>query len=326
MCPTRPAATDPAAPPHASSDLAVKIAWLYHVERMTQEAVAQHLNLSRIKVMRSLASSVAERVIVTTINARSLSQIEMERTLERRWGLTNAVVVPTPADPANLERAIGHAVAAYIEDHVTGSTVLAIGGGATLHASLDFMRARELPEAAVIGLVGGLPHARWINPSIVASRVARRLGAESYQITAPVMVDAPDLCARLWALPSLRDVRERAAAADLAILTVGEMSPDATIFRHGIVAPDLLPSLTEAGAVANVLSYFVDAGGALVDHEVNRRIMAIPPAEVARLPNVVLAAGGPQKVEAILAALKSVKARVLISDSDTAARLLEADD
>jgi DNA-binding transcriptional regulator LsrR (DeoR family) len=187
------------------------------------------------------------------------------------------------------------------------------------------MERRELKGASVIGLVGCLPHSRWINPSIVASSVAQRLGVDSYQITAPVVVDAPDLCDRLWAQPMLQDVRARAARADLAILTVGEVAPTATVFNHGIVPVDLIAPLRRAGAVANILSYFVDAEGRLVEHEINRRIMAIPPAEVAALPRVVLAAGGPQKVVPILAALRSVRARVLVSDAETAASLLAAD-
>lgn len=305
-----------------SSDLHVKIAWLYHVEGMTQEAIAQLLNISRIRVMRSLSGSSENKVVVTTINASASDQIEMERKLEARWQLESAVVVPTPGDARNLERCIGHAVARFVNEAMQDGMTLAIGGGATLHASLDYIERRELKHASVVGLVGGLPSSRWINPSIVASRVAQRLGAESYQITAPVVVDAPDLRDRLWAQPTLQDVRDRARHADLAILTVGEMAATATIFNHAIVSMDLLQPLQEAGAVANILSYFVDRNGALVDHDINRRIMAIPPTEIAALPRVVLAAGGSHKCEAVLAALAAVHAQVLITDLETASRLL----
>ena len=123
--------------------------------------------------------------------------------------------------------------------------------------------------------------------------------------------------------PTLREVLDRAAAADIALITVGEISDQATIFRHGIVPPDLVGPLAERGAVANMLCYFVDAEGRLVDHEVNGRIMAIGLDVVSRVPNVVLAAGGARKVEAIRAALRAVAANVLITDSATARSLLD---
>ncbi len=307
--------------PLVSSDINVKTAWLYYVEGLTQEQIAERLNVSRVKVMRTLAACTAEGVVVTTINAQAAKQVALERALEKRWSLDSAVVVPTPEDAGHLEKAIGHAVALYLGEHMQDGMTLAIGGGATLHASLGFLARRQLQDATVIGLVGALPHSQWINPSIVAAKVADIFGIDSYQITAPVMLHDPVLRDLLWAQPELMDVRTRAANADIALLTVGEISREATIFRHGLVPPTLIPSLRAKGATANVLSYFIDAQGRLVDHEVNDRVMAIDLDMVGAIPNVVLAAGGRHKIAAIRAALNAFETNVLITDSETAEAL-----
>ncbi|WP_367714410.1 sugar-binding transcriptional regulator (plasmid) [Nitratireductor sp. GISD-1A_MAKvit] len=313
-------------PTLSSADINVKMAWLYHVEGLTQEKIASLLNVSRMKVMRALAASAESHMVVTTINADTAEQVALERRLEKRWGLKSAIVVPAPEEEDNLERSIGHAVARYLEEQMKPGMTLAIGGGATLHSSLSFMAQRDLAGSTVIGLVGSLPHSKWVNPSIVATKVAERFKVDSYQISAPVVVDDPDLRERLWEQPSLRDVRERAARADMALLTVGAVSPEATIFRHGIVPRALIKPLRDKGAVANILCYFVDAAGQMVDHEVNQRIMAIDLDVVARIPHVILAAGGEQKVSAILAALRTVSAAALITDAATAQMLLEKAD
>jgi DNA-binding transcriptional regulator LsrR (DeoR family) len=322
-----PAATPKATPAPASgvmtsSDINVKIAWLYHVEGMTQEAIAALLKVSRIRVMRSLAASAQQNLVVTTINAAAADQISLERQLERRWGLDGAIVVPTPTHSRDLERTIGHAVAGYLNTQMRDGMTLAVGGGATLHSSLDFLHRRALRDATIVSLVGALPRSQWINPSIVTARIARRLGIDSYQITAPVVVDSADLCQRLWDQPMLAEVRERARQADIALLTVGEIAPSATVFSYGIVPESIAATLRAQGAVANILCYFIDAKGKLVDHEVNGRIMALPLIELAAIPRVVLAAGGQHKVAAIEAALRAVKSEVLITDMDTARALL----
>lgn len=309
--------------PMVSSDISVKTAWLYYVEGLTQEQIASRLGVSRVKVMRMLAACTADGIVVTTINAPTAAQVALERALEKRWGLDAAVVVPTPSGAEHLERAIGHAVALYLGDQMQNGKTLAIGGGATLHACLAFLARKQFKDACVVALVGSLPHSQWINPSIVAAKVADAFGIDSYQITAPVMVHDPTLRDLLWAQPELKDVRSRAAHADIALLTVGEISPEATIFRHAIVPPSLIPSLRAKGAVANILSYFVDADGGMVDHEVNGRVMAIGLDVVSAVPNVVLAAGGMHKIASIRAALKAVDANVLITDSATAAALCE---
>jgi len=307
--------------PMVSSNLKIKTAWLYYVEGMTQEQIAEKLGVSRVKVMRTLAACTEEGIVVTTINRQAAAQIALERALENRWSLSAAVVVPTPSSEEHLETAIGHAVAQYLGEQMANGMTLAIGGGATLCASLKFIERRKLEDACVVALVGSLPHARWINPSIVAARVAEIYGIDSYQITAPVIVDDPRLREALWAQPTLKEVRDIAAKADIALLTVGGLTPKATIFRHGIVSADLIKPLKAKGAVANILCHFVDADGKLADHPVNSQVMAMDLDIVARIPNVVIAAGGTEKIEAIRAALKVVSASVLITDSETAKAL-----
>jgi DNA-binding transcriptional regulator LsrR (DeoR family) len=299
------------------------MAWLYYVEGFTQEQIAEALGVTRVKVMRTLAACIADGIVTTTVNAQTAGQIRLERELEKRWSLAAAIVVPTPSDESRLERAIGHAVASCIGEQMCDGATLAIGGGATLYASLAFLPRRRFKGATVAALVGSLPHSQWINPSIVAVKVAEALGADSYQITAPVIVDDPDLRDRLWAQPTLQFARARAESADIALLTVGDVSPQATIFRHGIVPPALIEPLKEQGAVANILCFFVTAEGRLVDHEINRRVMAIGLESVSRIPNVVLAGGGRHKIEAIRAALRAVSVQVLITDSETAAALID---
>ncbi|MBN9044327.1 MAG: sugar-binding transcriptional regulator [Rhizobiales bacterium] len=308
--------------PLLSSDLKVKTAWLYYVEGMTQEQIADMLNVSRVKVMRTLASCISEGVVVTKINAATARQVALERALEKRWKLDSAIVVPSPASGENLESRIGHAVAGFLDQTMQDGMTLAVGGGATLYSSLGFLQRRPLHGALVVSLVGSLPHSRWINPSVVATRIAEVYDVESYQMPAPVIVDDPALRDALWRQAEFRDLRQRAERADIAILTVGDMTESATIFRHGIVPPDLIGPLRQAGAVANILCCFIDGEGRLVDHEINRRVMAIGLDSISRIRRIVLAAGGDAKVAAIRAALAVVPASVLITDAQTAEQLL----
>lgn len=310
--------------PLRSSDVKVKTVWLYYVEGMTQEQIAERLGVSRVKIMRTLAAATAEGIVVTRINAATAEQIDLERRLEEKWGLASAIVVPTPENGGNLEKALGNAVASYLDQEMQDGMTLAIGGGATLYACVQFLEHRRLTEASVVALVGSLPHSRWINPSVVAARVAEVYQVDSYQITAPVILDEPGLRHLLWRQTELQSLQERAARADIALLTVGEVSEDATIFRHGIVPSELIEPLRACGAVANILCYFVDENGHLVDHEINQRVMSIELNTVAAIERVVLAAGGSAKVAAMKAALKVVPASVLITDSRTATALLEA--
>jgi DNA-binding transcriptional regulator LsrR (DeoR family) len=126
----------------------------------------------------------------------------------------------------------------------------------------------------------------------------------------------------LWSEPGLRELLERARRVDLAVVSVGDVSEAATLFRENLLPRSALASLKEAGAVGDVLCHFIDDEGKVVDHPVNRRVIAVDLEDLRRVPKIVVAAGGRRKVAAIRAALKATGAEVLITEEAAARGLL----
>jgi len=314
----RPAAREPAASP----DLRVRAAWLYYVEDMTQEQIARFLNISRAKVIRLLASARDNGIVRIRIEDRAGEQIALERKLVAAFDLADAIVVPAPADEAEITTVVGHAAGTYLTDQMKDGMSLGVGWGATLHMSLKALGGQPCQRLSVVSLLGGMTHSRAVNPSAVARRIADAFGADCYQLTAPVMVADEAVRASLWSEPGLRDLLERARRVDLALVSVGDVSEEATLFREGILPRSALASLQAAGAVGDVLCHFIDAEGRVVDHPVNRRVVSVDLEDLRRVPRVVVAAGGRRKVAAIRAALKATGAGVLITEEGAARGLL----
>src|SRR3954452_15862231 len=91
-----------------------RIAWLYYVEGRTQAEIAERLGISRIKVVRDLAVCRETGLVQIRINGRLASCVALERRLERRFGLKEAIVIPTPGDPGGIPVALGCAVGALL--------------------------------------------------------------------------------------------------------------------------------------------------------------------------------------------------------------------
>ena len=314
----RPASREPAASP----DLRVRAAWLYYVEGMTQEQIARFMNISRAKVIRLLASARDNGIVRIRIEGRASEQIALERQLVAAFGLADAVVVPAPADEADITTVVGHAAGTYLTDQVKDGMSVGVGWGATLHMSLKALGGQPCQRLSVVSLLGGMTHSRAVNPSAVARRIADAFGADCYQLTAPVIVADESVRAALWSEPGLRELLERARRVDLALVSVGDVSEEATLFRQGLLPRSALASLQAAGAVGDVLCHFIDAEGKVVDHPVNRRVVAVDLDDLRRVPRIVVAAGGRRKVAAIRAALKGTGAGVLITEEGAARGLL----
>ena len=71
-----------------------RIAWLYYVEGLTQAEIAERLAVSRVKVVRDLQIGRQTGLVQIQISGRLASCVALERALERRFGLRQAVVVP----------------------------------------------------------------------------------------------------------------------------------------------------------------------------------------------------------------------------------------
>ena len=309
---------------NAFPDAGVRAAWLYYVEGLTQEQIARALQVSRAKVIRLLAAARETGVVRIRIAAKGSEQLALERRLVAALGLEEAIVAPSPVEPSATAVVVGEATGAFMADRVRDGMSIGVGWGETLSMSLKALGARSYDRLSVISLLGGMTHSRAINPSAVARRMADAFGADCYQLTAPVFVASDETRRALWAEPGLTELRERARGAQMALVSVGDVSESATLFREGLLPSALLASLRKAGAVGDVLCQFVDRNGQIVDHPVSRRVIALSLEDLRQVATIVIAAGGVRKAPAIAAALKATGARVLITDEAAASALLTA--
>ncbi len=83
--------------------LAVKAAELYFEEDKTQEEVAHILTLTRWKVGRLLAQAKAQGIVRIEIFHPQARRLSLERSLREKFGLMDAVVVPSTEDESESE-------------------------------------------------------------------------------------------------------------------------------------------------------------------------------------------------------------------------------
>jgi DNA-binding transcriptional regulator LsrR (DeoR family) len=305
-----------------ATDLKTRVAWLYFMEGLTQDAVALRLGLTRQRVLKILAAARQDGTVQIRVTTRLTNCVALERRLEAGFGIERAIVIPSPGEPQQLTALLGAVVGAYVSEALQDGMTIGLGWGATLQSSLTSMIARPMRDITAVSLLGGLTRASGVNPAEFAWRFADLVGAESFLLTAPVFL--PDEATRdtLRRHPGIVEVLARAARLDMALLSVGDISPSSTMMRYGLITRDELAEVTRAGAVADVLCQFVDAQGQVLDHPINRRVLAADPASLRGTPGLVLVSGGWAKVPSLLAAIRLLAPRVLITDEIAAEGLL----
>jgi len=303
--------------------LRVRAAWLYYVEGLTQSDVAKKLGVNRIMITRLLSDARARGEVVIRIKSDIAPIVDLERQLENAFGVTQAIVAPFEDKDGDPTRAIASAAGAYVSNLMASNMIVGVGWGRTLHTMLSFIERQALEDVRVISLLGGIAQARRFNPAEFAWQFAELFNAEGFLIPAPAIVDSPKTKHALLEHCGLDQILDMAESCDVALLSCGGISNLTTSYRVGHVSEVERQSLIDGGAVGDVLYNFLDKEGKLVDHPVNERAIAMPINRLSRIPNKILLSGGPDKTAIMLACLKSLKPKTVITDEMTARRLLE---
>jgi DNA-binding transcriptional regulator LsrR (DeoR family) len=303
-------------------DLKTKVCWLYYMEGQTQDEISKTLGLSRSRVLRFLASSRQSGLVQIRVTSKLSYCVELERGLESKYGLERAIVVPKPQNASATQEIIGAVLGGFVSEAISENMTVGLGWGKTLSASLPHIEYREQAKIDVVSLLGGLTRVSGSNPSEFAWRLADRVSASCYLMAAPVY--APDARTREALLnhPGIKEIFARAQKLDLAIISVGDLSPVSTVSEYFLLDRDELSTLQAAGAVGDVLCRFIDADGNVLDHPVNERVIAVEPQTLSTARKLVLASGGWQKYEVIKGAMKLLKPHVLVTDELVAERLV----
>ncbi len=312
--------------PRTETDDHLQAAWLYHVGRMSQEEVSQHLGISRFKVLRLLAEARDQGLVRVTLEHETSGTLAMADTLTAAFGLTEAQVAPMPG--GNLgddyaRRAVGIVAAGFLARIGRGDAPLAIGvgWGRTMAAMAQAVTGLRNPNLCFVSLMGAMARTAETSPFDVCARLAALTGGSAMFLPAPFLTDTEADCGVILAQRLVRETLAAARAAPYCIISLGDCSPDALLSTSGILALADEAALAETGAVADSTGKFFRADGTLAPTDLNRRSPSIGLDDLARA-DVTLLAAGAAKARATLAVLRAGIVNRLIADEGLARALL----
>jgi len=310
--------------------LIVKIARLYYEESMTQAEISVRLRMSRQKVQRILSDAREQGVVQISITPIAGIYSDMERAMEAKFGLREALVVETAAydNQFAVAKEVGTAAAEYLmRISRPRDRIVLSWGNALLRMVNALPTARSGPSGiSVIQGLGGLGN---LNQEVHATRMVRRaasaLNAEAVLLPAPAVASSRAAWEAFCMDPSITEVLQRARAADLAFVGIGSCEAQAITMPDfwRAMTPGTLRDLMRGGAVGSINLRYFDVSGKNVASELDKAVIGLTLSELKKIPHVVGVAGGTGKLKAILAVLEERLVDVLITDHVTAQELLK---
>jgi len=301
----------------------LRAAWMYFIEEMTQNDIANQLGVGRVTVVRLLTDARERNEVKFSIQGGLGECIEVAREMEKRFQIDEVIVVPMSNPQADATGPISTATGMFLNEIVTPGLRIGVGWGRTLLESLGYITEVAIPDMSVVSLLGGITKVKQFNPSEFAWRFSNLFQADCYLMTAPAIVDSPATKKALIDYCGLGEVFGRAQSLDAVLLSVGDLDVEGTPYRNGFVSESVRSSMVAQGAVGETLFNYFDAMGTPVDSSITGCVMTVPLKTIVDTPKRIIASGGLRKAEALLGAIRMVRPTVLVTDEFAARRILE---
>jgi DNA-binding transcriptional regulator LsrR (DeoR family) len=306
--------------------LMTKVSRMYYEQGLRQTEIMQRLNVSQSTISRLLKRAEKAGIVRITVSVPSGADPEMEEALQGKFDLKEAIVVDSMDDDDQVVRDLGPAAAFYVETTLKSSDVVGLSSwSAALLAMVDAMQPNSRAAGArVVQILGGVgnPSAE-VHATHLTRRFANLVGGTATLLPAPGVVGSPEARRVLLKDRFVREATELIDSISLALVGIGAVEPSRMLAASGnVFSTAELESLREQGAVGDVCLRFFDREGSPVMTPLNDRVIGVEIAQLRRADRVVGVAGGRRKTAAIRGALAGRLVNVLITDLNTAQRLV----
>ncbi|GAA4654414.1 sugar-binding transcriptional regulator [Anaerocolumna aminovalerica] len=296
--------------------LMAKVAWYYYMEDMTQQNIAEHLGMSRMRVIKLLEKARKTGIVQFQIRSNQSKRLNLERELVQKFNLKDTYIVPTNPNKDEINETIAKGAAMYIGNRITDNCFINFGYGDTPSRTLNHLASNVDCAVSYVSLTGGVHY-------YLPNAQSNIFSAKLYLMPSPLIASSQEMAEAIKNETSIQEISNMTKLASMTIVGIGAMNDNATIIKSGILSQNDFLLLSMKGAVGDILSHFIDKDGNLIENEYESRLISTSLPTIKELDNVIGVAAGENKIPAIRAALKGGYIDVLITDEDTARNLIE---
>jgi len=291
---------------------------MYYILQMSQQMIADKLKISRTTVVRLLAEGRELGIIQIHICGQDygLRHAKLEAELMKRYKIRDIVVA------RNIDlNAFYNVAAKYIQGIMPEKGTVALSGGNTVYTSANyFYPVDKEKELYIVQLTGIFSEA--IPSMSVAQRWSEKLNAHAVYLSAPGIVSKAEQRELFMGEFHIMKAYEHITQADIAITGIG--TPEDVLMHLPDDYPkELFTGLLSPKSVGDIMFHFYDENGNFNAPEVSKKVVGATIEDYLHIPNRIAMAFGSHKVKAIHAAMKGKLINIMITDEDTARRIIE---
>jgi deoxyribonucleoside regulator len=219
---------------------------------------------------------------------------------------------------------LGHVAAQNLVRGLRGKEIVTITWGSTLNAMVSCLPSADWPDLKIVQGLGGLssPDAD-INGVELVRRMAQAVGARPLMLSSPGLVSSKEVRDALLQDVQVSKALDLAAKADIALVGIGAPSTGSAIVQNKILTDEDIQRLKMKGAVGDIGLRFINEYGEKIQDDIDDRVIGLDIDHYQKINRVIGIAGGIEKIDVIRATLRGKIIDVLITEDQTALRLVD---
>lgn len=300
---------------------------LYYLKGLQQADIAEKMKISRSLVSRMISEAQEKGIVSITINHFFRRAHDVEQELCRKYGLAECgvLILPHNLQPADIKKQLGRFASDIIYENLMQGDVVGFTFGTNLKEVVESLSLKTPKQITPVQLTGSLGAAESAFDSHeLVHKLSSAWGIEGVFLHAPYLVNSAEIRRHLFSSRSNSLNAEMSKKLDVAIVGLSSFSSrsSSALYRGGHLSDADMRLLRKHNVIGDVGSFSITADGDLVEVESLTRMVGLSGQDWQKLKRRYGIAFGETKLEILRAALKGGWLTSLITDVQTAERLL----
>ncbi len=302
----------------------LRITEKYYIQHMSQRDIAMQEGVSVPTVSRMINRAMESGYVNISIDYSFLSENELAKELQKRYGLKNVIITPVILpDPNAILLDTCKTAAFLIQENIKSGMIIGTAWGKTMKYLASCIGKMDVENIKVIQINGRSAEVAIAKGAdAMVNALITATGGQGYIIPTPAIVDDAHMADMLRNDSGVKKVLQLAEQCNMAIFSVGIMSKDSIMSKSGFLDHGMYERLLERGAVGDIASGYFDYNGNIVDQELAERRISLSLEKIREIPEKICIASGKEKAHVLHGAIQGGFIDYLCADEELGRTLL----
>lgn len=306
--------------------LMLKCCVMYYENQIGQNEIAKRLGISRPTVSKLLKQAREKGYVrIEIVDLDNQNCYKLEKQLEEKFGLKEAIVVEDKYDINFQKEELGMEVSKYLYRTIKEGDIIGISMGTTLKTIPQYTKVKKFNNIQFIPLLGGIgePDMTTHSNQLVVE-MSKGMGGTFKLLHGPAIVSNENIINILREDKNIKEVFKSMDKMNIALVGIGSpIDENSNVIKNGYFNKRDIEVFKEKKAAGDICLNVYGLDGNVDNYEYNRCVFGLNIKKLKNVDKVIGVACGIEKVEAILGALNGKYINVLAVNYSLAEAILK---